>query len=185
MTMLFVTSVTYITSVTHMTCVTHSPVLWVVSIQVHLHGLSCSCRRCRREYVNRMNLESMRSIWLVYLYYRINERQLYVRTTVLSSDLSSSPSHRSSSSSRPTLHRLVLHPFVDMEADSTGGARLGETTLYADIVTILTAARTKTHISSQHRSYYHCTNSVSFNLVFLLACTRFVEPATREGSPRA
>jgi hypothetical protein len=55
---------------------------------VGLKLLPASCRRCWREYVNRMNLESMRSIWLVYLYCCIKERQLYVRTTVLSSDLS-------------------------------------------------------------------------------------------------
>jgi hypothetical protein len=32
------------------------------------HHLAPSCCRCRHEYVNRMNRDSMWSIWLVYLY---------------------------------------------------------------------------------------------------------------------
>jgi hypothetical protein len=39
------------------------------------HSWVPSCCPCWREYVNRMNLDSMQSIWLVYLYCRVAENQ--------------------------------------------------------------------------------------------------------------
>jgi hypothetical protein len=43
------------------------------------HSWVPSCRWCRQEYVNRMNLESMRSIWLVYLYCLVAENRPRIR----------------------------------------------------------------------------------------------------------
>jgi hypothetical protein len=39
------------------------------------HSWVPSCCRCRREHVNRMNLDLMQSIWLVYLYCLVAENQ--------------------------------------------------------------------------------------------------------------
>jgi hypothetical protein len=58
-----------------------------------------SGRRCRSEYLNRMNQDSMWSIWLAYLYCLMSENQPRIKSTVLSNNLSSSPPRRNSSSS--------------------------------------------------------------------------------------
>jgi hypothetical protein len=76
-----------------------------------------SGRRCWREYVNRMNWDLMRSIWLVYLYCRMAENQPRIRRTVLFVNLSSFSSCRNLGSSEPTLHLPVIHPSPSPRTD--------------------------------------------------------------------
>jgi hypothetical protein len=82
------------------------------------------------------------------------------------------------------LHRLVLHSVVDMRTDSAGGARLGETMFYADIVTIPTAACTQ-HIFPYNIVHIITTLIQSLTWTLFWLVLGLLSRARREGSPQA
>jgi hypothetical protein len=59
----------------------------------------------------------MWSIWLVYLYYRIEENLQSKKTKVLFPNVSSSPSLAETLVAAEQLHRLVIHPFLGLRND--------------------------------------------------------------------
>jgi hypothetical protein len=78
---------------------------------------SDSGRRCRREYVNIMNRDLMRSIWLVYLYCLVTENQPRIKENSTSYQSLFFSSLRNLGSSGPTFPRLVIYPFLGLRTD--------------------------------------------------------------------
>jgi hypothetical protein len=64
-----------------------------------------------------MNQDAMFSNWIFILYCLMTENQPRIKRTVLFVNLSSSLPCRNLGSSIPTLHRLVIHPFLDLRTD--------------------------------------------------------------------